>query len=150
MKPLHIFRAGRHTASCGTALDFDENALQRAVDAYDPAVHEAPIVAGHPKDNGPAFGWIKGLSFADGNLHARYDHGFGLLARVSPTDLNAHYTFDAVGSTSELTGDTGNLLGSYAYEPFGAALEQWSTFANPFQYVGQYGAMKTGNDASAA
>ena len=70
MKPLHIFRAGRHTASCGTALDFDENALQRAVAAYDPAVHEAPIVAGHPKDNGPAFGWIKGLSFADGNLHA--------------------------------------------------------------------------------
>ena len=70
MKPLHIFRAGRHTASCGATLTFDEHALQRAVDAYDPAVHEAPIVAGHPKDNSPAFGWIRGLSFADGHLHA--------------------------------------------------------------------------------
>jgi hypothetical protein len=70
LKRLHIFRAGRHTASCGTALNFDEQALQGAVDAYDPSVHEAPIVAGHPKDNGPAFGWIKGLSFSEGNLHA--------------------------------------------------------------------------------
>ena len=70
MKPLHIFRAGRHTASCGTTLSFDESALQASVAAYDPALHEAPIVVGHPRDNGPAFGWIKGLSFSDGNLHA--------------------------------------------------------------------------------
>ena len=64
MKPLHIFRAGRHTASCGTALDFDETTLQASAAAYDPALHEAPIVVGHPRDNGPAFGWIKGLSFS--------------------------------------------------------------------------------------
>ena len=70
MKPLHIFRAGRHTASCGTTLDFDETALQGAVDAYDPALHEAPIVIGHPRDNGPAFGWIRGLSYAEGDLSA--------------------------------------------------------------------------------
>ena len=69
MKPLHISRAGRHTASCGTALDFDETTLQASAAAYDPAVHEAPIVVGHPRDNGPAFGWIKGLSFDEGNLN---------------------------------------------------------------------------------
>ena len=70
MKRLHIFRAGRHTASCGTTLDFDETALQGAVDAYDPALHEAPLVIGHPRDNGPAFGWIRGLSYAEGDLSA--------------------------------------------------------------------------------
>ena len=70
MKPLHIFRAGQHTASCGTTLMFDEAALQGAVDAYNPTLHEAPIVIGHPKDNGPAFGWIAGLSYADGDLRA--------------------------------------------------------------------------------
>lgn len=70
MKPLHIFRAGRHTASCGTALSFAERDLQASVAAYDPTLHEAPIVIGHPTDNGPAYGWVKALSFSDGDLIA--------------------------------------------------------------------------------
>lgn len=70
MKTLHIFKAGRHTASCGATLSFDEAALQATAAAYDPALHEAPIVVGHPAGNGPAFGWIKGLQFVDGDLHA--------------------------------------------------------------------------------
>jgi hypothetical protein len=70
VKTLHIFKTGSHTASCGTTLQFDETVLAASAAAYDPGVHEAPIVVGHPKDNGPAFGWIQGLSFADGNLDA--------------------------------------------------------------------------------
>lgn len=66
MKPFEIFRTGKHTAMSGATLDFSEDMLQAAVAAYDPALHEAPIVVGHPKDNHPAFGWVKGLSFADG------------------------------------------------------------------------------------
>ena len=68
MKPFEIFKKGRHTAMSGATLDFSEDMLRAAVDAYDPAVHEAPIVVGHPKDNAPAYGWVKGLDFADGMI----------------------------------------------------------------------------------
>lgn len=60
-KPLHIFRVGRHTAMSGATLDFGEHELQQTAAAYDPAIHEAPIVIGHPKHDGPAHGWIKSL-----------------------------------------------------------------------------------------
>lgn len=63
MKKIPIFRSGRHTASSGATLDFSEAQLRAAVAAYSPAVHESPIVVGHPKDNGPAYGWIESLSF---------------------------------------------------------------------------------------
>jgi hypothetical protein len=70
VKKLHIFRPGKHTASCGTSLQFGEAELQATAAAYDPAIHEAPLVVGHPSDNGPAYGWVQGLSFADGQLDA--------------------------------------------------------------------------------
>jgi hypothetical protein len=65
VKPFELFKPGKHTAMSGATLDFSEDMLRAAVAAYDPALHEAPIVVGHPKDNAPAFGWIKGLEFAD-------------------------------------------------------------------------------------
>jgi hypothetical protein len=70
MQHFEIFRAGRHTAASGDTLSFSEADLEAAVAAYDPAVHEAPIVVGHPKDNGPAYGWVKALSYADGVISA--------------------------------------------------------------------------------
>jgi hypothetical protein len=70
MKSFQIFKSGRHTASSGATLDFSEEQLRAAVEAYDPSLHEAPIVVGHPRDNGPAYGWIKSLSFADGAISA--------------------------------------------------------------------------------
>lgn len=66
MKAFEIFRTGRHTAMSGTTLDFSEDALKAAVAAYDPALHEAPIVVGHPKTDAPAYGWIKALTYAEG------------------------------------------------------------------------------------
>jgi hypothetical protein len=70
MKRIHIFRTGRHTSAAGTTLDFSDDAVRQAAEAYDPKLHEAPIVVGHPKDNGPAFGWISGLEYQEGNLDA--------------------------------------------------------------------------------
>jgi len=63
MKRIPIFRAGTHTPANGEAIEFSADVLRAAVAAYDPAVHEAPIVVGHPKDNHPAYGWIKGLEY---------------------------------------------------------------------------------------
>lgn len=65
MKPFQIFRPGRHTAGNGVTIDFSEADMRAAVAAYDPAVHEAPIVVGHPRDNGPAYGWVGALSFGE-------------------------------------------------------------------------------------
>lgn len=70
MRPFQIFRPGRHTAASGTALAFSEDDLKASVAAYNPAIHEAPIVVGHPKDNGPAYGWVKALSFDEGAIVA--------------------------------------------------------------------------------
>lgn len=70
MKAFEIFKPGRHTASSGSTLTFSEDQLRAAVAAYDPALHEAPIVVGHPRDNGPAYGWIKSLQFSDGAITA--------------------------------------------------------------------------------
>lgn len=70
MKRIHIFKAGTHTAMSGVELAFSEEDLKAMVDAYNGGDHEAPITVGHPKDNDPAFGWISGLEFADGNVYA--------------------------------------------------------------------------------
>ncbi|AZD92043.1 MULTISPECIES: phage protease [Pseudomonas] len=62
MKPLHIFKPGTHTAMSGVSFDFSESDLAATVRAYDPTLHEAPMVIGHPKHDAPAAGWIKSLA----------------------------------------------------------------------------------------
>lgn len=39
-----------------TAADLAESAR-----AYDPALHEAPLVVGHPRTDAPAYGWVSGV-----------------------------------------------------------------------------------------
>jgi hypothetical protein len=65
VKGLQIFRAGRHTASDGRVLDFTDAQLKDCAAAYDPALHEAPLVIGHPKGDAPAYGWVKQLAFGE-------------------------------------------------------------------------------------
>lgn len=65
--PIHIFRPGRHTAMQGLTLDFSEADLAATAAAYNPALHEAPLVIGHPAADAPAYGWVAGLTVdADG------------------------------------------------------------------------------------
>lgn len=67
MKPLHIFKPGQHTAMSGDSFNFSESDLAATVRAYSPALHEAPLVIGHPKHDAPAAGWVKSLqATADG------------------------------------------------------------------------------------
>lgn len=54
----------------GVAVQFSEADLIAAAQAYDPALHEAPVVIGHPKDTAPAYGWIQALEFGEGSLVA--------------------------------------------------------------------------------
>jgi RHS repeat-associated protein len=80
-----------------------------------------------------------------GNLVARYTHGLGLVARTSVSGEPAYYAFDAIGHTRQLTGETGAVLNSYDYLPFGEPLQITETVPNPFRYVGRFGVMDEGN-----
>lgn len=68
--PIHIFKVGRHTAMNGQTIPFSEADLAATAKAYDPALHEAPLVVGHPALDAPAYGWVKSLFFAESGLEA--------------------------------------------------------------------------------
>ncbi len=69
-KPIQIFRPGRHQAMTGQSLEFSDSDIEATASAYDPALHEAPLVIGHPRHNAPAYGWVSALSVAGGALQA--------------------------------------------------------------------------------
>lgn len=70
MKRIHIFKTGTHTDSHGQTLTFSESDLAASIKAYDPALHQAPIVVGHPKTDAPAYGWVQSLTGDGSNLFA--------------------------------------------------------------------------------
>lgn len=67
---IEIFRTGKHTDGAGVERTYTEDDLDRMVVSYNPAKHEAPVVIGHPKDNSPAWGWVKCLAREGASLYA--------------------------------------------------------------------------------
>ena len=65
---IEIFRAGQHIDDSGTVHNFSAGDVAAMVTSYDPALREAPLTIGHPKDNLPAYGWVKGLSIKGDTL----------------------------------------------------------------------------------
>ena len=59
---IEIFRAGRHMDDAGAAHHFTEADLDGMAASYSPALREAPLTVGHPKDNLPAYGWVKAVA----------------------------------------------------------------------------------------
>lgn len=70
---IEIFRAG----DFGDKGHWPVEALDRIAETYDPAVHAAPVVIGHPKDDAPAWGWVRRLRRAGRSLWAQ-------LTKVAP------------------------------------------------------------------
>jgi hypothetical protein len=64
---IDIFRA--HSGENG---DFTEKDIQDIVNNYNPEFHEAPAVVGHPKTNGPAFGWVEKVRKLGDRLQAKF------------------------------------------------------------------------------
>lgn len=73
MKPIHLFRVGTHTSAGGSTISFSEDQVRDLVDRYDPGVFKAPLVIGHPKSDDPAYGWVSGLSYDEGDVDALPD-----------------------------------------------------------------------------
>lgn len=70
---LHIFKPGNHTPMTGGRLSFSEADLAASARAYNPALHEAPIVIGHPVHDAPAYGWVNELQASSKGLYADVD-----------------------------------------------------------------------------
>lgn len=68
--PFEVFRAGTHVDASGRRVTITEADLAAIAAAYNPALHEAPIVVGHPADDAPAYGWIERLQAEGGTLRA--------------------------------------------------------------------------------
>ena len=60
---IEIFRAGDY----GEKGTFTESHIDQIVANYQPGVHEAPAVIGHPKMDAPAYGWFDGVK-RDGKI----------------------------------------------------------------------------------
>jgi len=73
---VEIFKGGKQVDSQGREHDGDE-LIDKAVSRFNAAEHEPPAVIGHPVDNAPAFGWVKGLQSTISNgvkiLQAKFD-----------------------------------------------------------------------------
>ncbi len=59
---IEIFRAGAHVDDAGVVRNFSEADVAGMVAAYNPAIRQAPLTIGHPKDNLPAYGWVSSLA----------------------------------------------------------------------------------------
>lgn len=84
-KPLHIFKPGRWTTVAGETIEFGEADLAATAAAYDPKIHMAPIVKGHPTLDAPAQGWAEHLAVGAGGLYAlpvKVDPAFAEEARA--------------------------------------------------------------------
>lgn len=59
---IEIFRAGTHIDDAGVSHQFSAADIADMAASYNPAVREAPLTVGHPKDNLPAYGWVKAVN----------------------------------------------------------------------------------------
>lgn len=57
---VEIFRGGKQTDSNGKEHDGDAM-IDQAISSFQVETHQPPLVVGHPKDNEPAYGWVKNL-----------------------------------------------------------------------------------------
>lgn len=62
---IEIFKAGTHVDTAGNTRVFTVEDVKGMASAYDPALHEAPLVIGHPMDDKPAQGWVTALKASE-------------------------------------------------------------------------------------
>lgn len=73
---IEVFKAGKHTDSGGDTREWTEKDLDTIVTKYNEQKeedrHEAPIVAGSHKSDGPAYGWADKLKKSGTKLLAKF------------------------------------------------------------------------------
>lgn len=66
----------------GTPVHLSPAELAASATGYDPAVHEAPLVIGHPQHDTPAYGWVQSLAFSEDD--PEFPGLYAQLAKVNP------------------------------------------------------------------
>ena len=76
-KWFEVFKIGKHVDSSGREHSYTNADLDNIAKKYNEQraekKHDAPITIGHPKDNKPAYGWVKELKRVGSNLFAYLD-----------------------------------------------------------------------------
>ena len=72
------------------------------------------------------------------------DHQGTLASLHHPTDGTFYYLFDGLGSVIGLTDDNGQLVNTYAYDPYGVLTDHTEQVDNPWRYTGEYHDQATG------
>jgi RHS repeat-associated protein len=70
----------------------------------------------------------------DGNY---YVYGLGLISKTDSQSNQLYYLADGLGSTTGLTDDQGDVVGTYTYDVFGALRSESGGQANAFKFTGQ-------------
>lgn len=83
---IEIFQGGKQTDSNGAVHDGDAM-IDKAIQTFNPSYHEPPLVAGHPKDNAPAYGWVAGLKKAGNSLFAKFSQVVPEFSKACETGL---------------------------------------------------------------
>lgn len=69
-----------------------------------------------------------------------------LLYTIEATDgLRYFYHYDEMGNTNFLTDDSGTVISSYIYSPYGEILNSSVNIDTPFSWQGKFGVMKEGD-----
>jgi hypothetical protein len=68
--PIQVLKAGVHNDANGVRVQITDADLQAIADNYNPELHEAPFVVGHPSMDAPAYGWSAKFVVKDGVLFA--------------------------------------------------------------------------------
>ncbi len=68
---IQVFKTGRHTDAEGREKEWGRADLDQIASSYNPNIHEAPVVIGHPENNAPAFGWVEALKREGDILYAK-------------------------------------------------------------------------------
>jgi RHS repeat-associated protein len=82
----------------------------------------------------------------DGSPQATYVHAPGIdrpLAMIRDSGIY-YYHADRLGSVTHLTGEQGDVVASYDYDPFGRIVRYEGTVANPFTFTGREFDRETG------
>jgi len=71
-----------------------------------------------------------------GTVQAVYTYGNDLIA-MNRADANSYYHYDGLGSSRQLTGDSGTVDANYTYDGFGNLIASSGTTANPYGFTGE-------------
>lgn len=102
LRVFQVFRAGTHKAMSGDAIAFSESDVSAIAAGYDVARQSAPLVLGHPADNGGALGKVISLVAAQGALFAVAEVSRALI------DLVRSGRFKQVSSSFHTPGSANN------------------------------------------